>query len=378
MALRMMMGNEAVALGALAAGCDFYAGYPITPATEILEEMARRLPDRDGVFLQMEDELAAMAAVIGAAWGGARAMTATSGPGFSLMQEHIGYAAITRTPCVVVDAQRGGPSTGLPTLPAQADVMQARFGAHGDRPAIVLTASSVREAYTVTVQAFQMAERHRVPVVVLLDAVIAHMREPVDIPDLEPPGPAAWPGTALQEPPFGSHPFAPFGARDPIVVTGLSHGEDGLPRTGSGQAAERILKDAQAAITSDPDLQGGVERVFLEDARFAVVAYGITSRAARAAVEALRAEGHAVGLLKLDVLWPLPDAALTEVAGRVDGMLVAELNLGQMVLPIRAAVAGQVPVAFLGRADGLLISPDDIAAQVKGLMTGSGGGLQDA
>ena len=154
MALRMTMGNEAAAMGALAAGCDFFAGYPITPATEILEEMGRRLPARGGVFLQMEDELAAMAAVIGAAWGGARAMTATSGPGFSLMQEHIGYAALTQTPCVVVDAQRGGPSTGLPTLPAQGDVMQARFGAHGDRPAIVLTASSVWEAYAATRQAF--------------------------------------------------------------------------------------------------------------------------------------------------------------------------------------------------------------------------------
>ena len=382
MALRMTMGNEAAAMGALAAGCDFFAGYPITPATEILEEMGRRLPARGGVFLQMEDELAAMAAVIGAAWGGARAMTATSGPGFSLMQEHIGYAALTQTPCVVVDAQRGGPSTGLPTLPAQGDVMQARFGAHGDRPAIVLTASSVWEAYAATRQAFALAERHRTPVVVLLDAVIAHMREPVEIFDLPPSGRAPWPGSRTTKPPFGRHPFAPFGGgRDPIVVTGLSHGEDGLPTTGSGQAAERILKDSITAIAHDPELASGVEGFYLDDARWAVVAYGITARAALAAVESLRAAGVPVGLLKLHVLWPLPEAALIHLADRVDGILVAELNLGQLVMPIRAAVAGRTPVEFVGRADGLLLAPEEIGARLR---TGSGsvvteqGGRRDA
>ena len=367
MALRMVMGNEAAVQGALAGGCDFYAGYPITPATEILEEMGRRLPPRGGVFLQMEDELAAMAAVVGAAWGGARAMTATSGPGFSLMQEHIGYAAITQTPCVVIDVQRGGPSTGLPTLPAQGDVMQARYGTHGDRPAIVLTASSVREAYTTTRKAFQLAERHRTPVVVLLDAVIAHMREPVELPPLPEPALNPWPGSSGTEPPFGAHPFTPFGGPSPIVVTGLSHGEDGWPRTGAGQATERMLKDAIAGIAEDPSLTQGVERYCMDDATVAVVAYGITARAAHAAVETLRAEGERAGLLKLDVLWPLPAAALLEAAEQVDGLLVVEMNLGQLVMPVRAVVGGRTHVAHLGRADGLLLSPDVIARRLQAL-----------
>lgn len=366
--MRLVMGNEAVALGALAAGCDFYAGYPITPASEILEGMAHLLPPRGGVFLQMEDELAAMAAVIGAAWGGARAMTATSGPGFSLMQEHIGYAAITQTPCVIVDAQRGGPSTGLPTLPAQADVMQARYGTHGDRPAIVLTASSVREAYEQTVRAFTLAERHRVPVVLLLDAVVSHMREPVDIPDPPPAPRTGWRRAEPGAPRFGNHPFVPFGEGPPTVVTGLSHGEDGLPRTGSGQAAEQILLESLASIAQDPELSEGVQAWGLDDARLAVVAYGITSRAARAAVENLRRCDIPVGLLTLDVLWPLPEEAIRRAAAGLDGFLVTELNLGQMVMAIRAAVEGRTAVHFFGRADGVLIAPGAIEERVRRLL----------
>src|SRR5690606_32532021 len=179
--MRLIQGNEACALGALHAGCTYYAGYPITPASEIMEQMARMLPARHGVFVQMEDEIAAMAAVIGASWAGAKAMTATSGPGFSLMQENLGYAAMTETPCVVVDSQRMGPSTGLPTLPSQGDVMQARWGSHGDRPGVTLTASSVRQVYEVTVAAFNISERYRVPVILLLDAVVSHMREGVEL-----------------------------------------------------------------------------------------------------------------------------------------------------------------------------------------------------
>ncbi len=209
--MRLIQGNEACALGALHAGCTFYAGYPITPASEIMEHMARLLPQRHGVFVQMEDEIGALAAVIGAAWAGAKAMTATSGPGFSLMQENLGYAAMTGTPCVVVDSQRMGPSTGLPTLPSQGDVMQARWGSHGDRPGVTLTASSVRSVYEVTVAAFNISEQFRVPVVLLLDAVVSHMREGVELPDLPvtsrvPPG--SWRASALSAAPSSS-PSAP-------------------------------------------------------------------------------------------------------------------------------------------------------------------------
>ena len=359
-ALKLMMGNEAVVHGALAAGCDFYAGYPITPATEIMEGMARWLPDRGGVFLQMEDELAAMAAVIGAAWGGATAMTATSGPGFSLMQEHIGYAAMTQTPCVVVDSQRGGPSTGLPTLPGQADVMQARYGSHGDRPAIVLTASSVKGSYDVMVKAFRLAQRHRLPVVVLLDAVIAHMREPVDLPELSPPVPARFPTRSEADPSFGNVPFVPFGEGPPTVVTGLSHGTDGLPRAGSGRETERIIREAGDRLLADSDLSDGVRGWELDDAEVAIIAYGITARGAREAVQLLRHRGVKVGLLALDVLWPFPTKALIRLADQVRLLLVAELNLGQMIMPVEAAVAGRVPVLWQGRADGTLLAPEEM------------------
>lgn len=363
----MVMGNEAVVQGALAAGCDFFAGYPITPATEILEEMARQLPARGGVFLQMEDELAAMAAVIGAAWGGARAMTATSGPGFSLMQEHIGYAAMTQTPCVVVDAQRAGPSTGLPTLPAQGDVMQARYGSHGDRPAIVLTVSSVKTAYWRTRQAFDLAERHRLPVIVLLDAVVAHMREPLELPPLPPPAPRSYPLLEPQAERFGTAPFVPFGEGPPVVVTGLSHDRRGLPRTGSGRTTEEILREATARLEEDPELAEMVTAYRTEDARILVVAYGITARVGRAAVDTLRAQGVAAGLLDLHVLWPLPVHALLEAARGAEAVVVAELNLGQMVLPIRAALAGWIPVHALTRADGHLFAPEEVAEFVSRL-----------
>lgn len=360
MARRLVMGNEAVVLGALAAGCDFYAGYPITPATEIMEEMARVLPRRGGVFLQAEDELAAIGAVIGAAWGGARAMTATSGPGFSLMQENLGYAAMTQTPCVVVDTQRAGPSTGLPTMPAQGDVMQARWGTHGDRPAIVLTASSVEGAYESTRFAFALAERHRVPVVVLLDAVVSHMREPVDLSEPPLPAPRVYPELREGDPRFGDAPFVPFGAGPPAVVTGLSHNVQGLPRTGSGRDIERMLREAQARIAADPQLVHAVRHVDTEDADVVVVAYGITARAAEEAVVNLRGAGVRAGLLDLRVLWPLPALHLTQVAEHARTLVVVELNLGQLVDPIAAAVSGRATVHSLTRADGSLFAPADI------------------
>lgn len=367
--LRLIQGNEACALGALRAGCSFFAGYPITPASEIMEWMARRLPERGGVFIQMEDEIAALAAVIGAAWTGAKAMTATSGPGFSLMQEHLGYAAMTETPCVVVDSQRGGPSTGLPTLPSQGDVMQARWGAHGDRPAIVLTASSVRDIYEMTVTAFNLSEAHRVPVVLLLDATLSHMRENTDLPEVEVIDrrkPASLEGFQ----PFGSTEFLAFGAGPPVVVTGLAHEASGRPRASDGAAAERLLRRAMERIAADTEHVLRYRAHDLDDAQVAVIAYGITTRAARAAVTTLRENGTRAGCLDLQTLWPFPESLVAELARRVEAILVPELNLGQLIWPVRAAVEGLARVRPLNRADGQLFAPDEIAHALLDLTHG--------
>jgi 2-oxoglutarate ferredoxin oxidoreductase subunit alpha len=369
--MRLVQGNEAVALGALAGGCDFYAGYPITPATEIMELMARWLPARGGVFIQMEDELAALAAVIGAAWGGRRAMTATSGPGFSLMQEHIGYAAITETPCVIVDSQRVGPSTGQPTMPAQGDVMQARWGAHGDRPAIVVTASSVRDAFDVTARAFQWADRFRLPVIVLLDAVLSHMRENVELPDVAPPPRRERPAAADPEHPFGGTPFLPFAEDTRTIVSGLSHDERGRTKGAIGRAAERMLRDHLARIEA---AAAEIERVTayrLDDAQWVLVAYGITARAARAAVDQLRDGGVPAGLMELGTLWPFPETAVQQVAERAAALILPELNLGQLVWPLRASVAGRAPVVSLGRADGDLFRPEELVQAVLDVVHGA-------
>lgn len=362
MTLRLVMGNEAVAQAALAEGCNFYAGYPITPATEILEEMARLLPPRGGIFLQMEDELAAMAAIVGGAWGGARTMTATSGPGFSLMQENIGYASMTQTPCVVVDCQRGGPSTGLPTLPAQGEVMQARFGSHGDRPALALTASSVQGAYDRTRLAFRLALRHRMPAVLLLDAVVAHMREPLDLPPAPAPSPTQWPMAEAGAPRFGDVPFIPFGHGAPTVVTGLAHGADGRAGASAGAFGADTIERAMKALEDDPELRrDAVEAYRMDDADLAIIAFGITARAAREAVDGLRADGLRAGLLDLHVLWPFPRAEVAAAAERAEAVVVAELNQGQALLAVEAAVAGRAPVHGLTRADGTLLAPDEIA-----------------
>jgi len=373
--MRLIQGNEACALGAVHAGCTYYAGYPITPASEIMEHMARLLPARHGVFVQMEDEIAAMAAIIGASWGGAKAMTATSGPGFSLMQENLGYAAMTETPCVVVDSQRMGPSTGLPTLPSQGDVMQARWGSHGDRVAVALTASSVRDVFEVTVAAFNISEQFRVPVVLLLDAVVSHMREGVEFPDL--------PVVTRQAPvslegflPFGGPEFVPLGAGKPIVVTGLAHADTGLPRASDGANAERMLRGVMERIEAAGDAVVRTREVELDDAEIALIAYGITARPARGAVEQLRREGLRVGLLELQTIWPLAERQIRQLADRTRLLLVPELNLGQLVIPIRAAVEGRAPVVALNRVDGLVFTPAEVAESVRRALAERNGASQ--
>jgi len=359
-AQRLVQGNEACAHAAMYAGCDFYAGYPITPSSEVMEILAQELPARGRVFIQMEDEIASISAIIGAAWGGAKSMTATSGPGFSLMQEGIGYAAITETPCVIVNCQRWGPSTGQPTKAAQGDVMQAIWGTHGDHPVIVLTASDVRDTFEMTVRAFNLAERHRVPVVLLIDEVLAHMRENIDWPE---PGDLevverARPAETRGFKPFGGEAFLPFGAGARFHVTGLAHGPEGFAVADEGAARE--LRRMVGKIMDRKEELALAERYRLEDAEVAIVAYGITARPAMATVDQLRARGVKAGLLNLKTLWPFPDHLVAEVAGRAGLIVAPELNLGQLVREIERAAAGRCPVVPVGRVDGHLLTPAQI------------------
>jgi len=344
-------GDYACAEGAIAAGCRFFAGYPITPATEIAETMARRLPEVGGVYVQMEDELGSMAAVIGASYAGLKAMTATSGPGFSLMQENIGLAAMTETPCVVVDIMRGGPSTGQPTKPGQQDVMQAKWGSHGDYEIIALTPSSVQEMFDLTVEAFNLSEIYRVPVFVMADEVVAHMWERVAIPSQDKiqiatrEKPKASPGEYA---PFQPNknlvpPMANFGEGYHFYATGLTHDETGHPQTSSAEAQQKLVHRLCDKIRKNAGKIIRVQKTLLDDADVAVVAYGITSRAALSAVRDARREGINAGLLRLITLWPFPETHVSELAKQADAILVPEMNYGQLVREVeRAAKATEV------------------------------------
>lgn len=367
---QLVQGNEACAYGALYAGCDFYAGYPITPSSEVMEIMSREQPKRGGAFIQMEDEIASVSAIIGASWTGAKAMTATSGPGFSLMQEGLGYACMTETPCVIVDSQRGGPSTGQPTKPAQGDVMQAIWGTHGDHPIVVLTASDVRGAFEMTVQAFNISERFRVPVILLLDEVLSHMREnmswpePGEIEVVDRARPASLEGFEA----FGSAEFVPFGEGLRFNVTGLSH--DGQGQYIKGRDAEAMFRRTMDRVYGNVDRIALYDQVELEDAEYVIVSYGITSRAALSAVKRFRAQGQRVGLLNLKTLWPFPDFLFEDFCDCVEGILVPELNLGQVVREVsRAAherIERDMTVEPLSRIDGQLITPQQIVDHIQG------------
>ncbi len=372
---QLIQGNEACVKGALAAGCRFYGGYPITPSSEIAEQMVRLLPDAGGVFVQMEDEIASLASVVGASLGGTKSMTATSGPGFSLMQEHIGFAAMTEVPCVIVNVMRGGPSTGLPTSPSQGDVMQARWGTHGDHPIIVLAPSSVGEVFDVTVKAFNLAERFRTPVIILYDEIIGHTRESVVLPDsieivdrVRPTGDPSdfWPMVAEDD---GVPPLPAFGDGYRFHVTGLAHDERGFP-TNDSKVAEALIARLHRKIYAHLDEIVEVDTYMLDDAEIAVFAYGIVGRAAREAVDRARAQGVKAGLIRPVTLWPFPYEQVAEVASRVDTILVAEMNLGQLVGEVERAVAGQAEVTTYLRSDGEPITPTTIA---EALMTDGGG-----
>ncbi len=369
----LMQGNEAVVEGALAAGMRFYAGYPITPSTEIAELSAEKLPYVGGSFIQMEDEIAGIAAAIGGSLTGAKSMTATSGPGFSLKLENIGYAAITEIPLVIVNVQRGGPSTGLPTSPAQGDVMQARWGTHGDHPVIALTPSSVNETYHLTIRAFNLAEKYRMPVILLTDEVIGHMREKIEIPEaheleiVNRIKPSEKPEDYKAYAVIGDElvpRMAGFGDGYRYHVTGLFHDETGFP-SNSPQNADRMLRRIMNKITDNLDDILDYDEYLTEDAEYIILSYGSTARTARSAVNKLREEGYRVGLFRPITIWPFPEERVHALAAGLKGILVAEMNLGQLVLEVQRVVNGQTPVIHIGRANGDVLTPLELVAKVK-------------
>jgi len=364
-------GDAACAEGGIAAGCRFFAGYPITPATEIAERMARRLPEVGGVYIQMEDEIGSMAAILGASWGGTKSMTSTSGPGFSLMMENIGLGMMTETPCVVVNVQRGGPSTGLPTLVGQADVMQARWGSHGDYGCIALAPSSPQDCFDLTIQAFNLSEIYRQPVFVLGDEVIGHMTEKVVIPRREDlkivqrPKPKQAPSHYLGFDTKGPlpAPMAVAGAGYHVHVTGLTHDERGYPVI-TDVVQERHVRHIVDKIRRNADKIIQVETVGLEDAEVAVVAYGCTARVARQAVEDLRTRGHRVGLIRLVTLWPFPSNLIRSVAEQVKAFVVPEINYGQMAYEVDRTAQGKAEVLLMALMGGSIHTPAEIEEAV--------------
>ncbi len=369
----LLQGSEACAIGAISAGCRFYAGYPITPATEIMEIMGRRLPVAGGNFIQMEDEIASLGAVIGASLAGVKAMTATSGPGFSLMQEHISFACMAEVPCVIVNVMRGGPSTGLPTLPAQGDVMQARWGAHGDHPIIALAPSSVFEFFDLTVKAFNLAERYRNPVIVLADEVIAHMRESVYLPApedievedrLKPTVPPEW-YAAYQDPGGGIPPMPAFGDGYRYHVTGLTHDIHGYPTTRPDEVGPLINRLFNKVSRDFHRLQWS-DAYFTEDATINIIAYGSVARSALRAVREARAQGMKVGLLKLKVIWPFMRRTVMPLLQATPKILVPEMNMGQLSREVKR-VNARTEILTLNKVDGTLITPGEILEKLEAM-----------
>jgi 2-oxoglutarate ferredoxin oxidoreductase subunit alpha len=373
--VKLLQGNEACVEAAILAGCRFFGGYPISPSSEIAEQMSLRLPQVGGRFIQMEDEIAAMGAILGAAVTGAKAMTATSGPGYSLKQENIGYAIMTEIPCVIVNVMRGGPSTGLPTSPAQGDVMQARWGTHGDHPAVALAPASVSEVFEETVRAFNIAERFRIPVTLLIDEVIAHMRERVVIPDAgqiarwERPRPTCPPEEylAYADTPSGVPAMADFGSGYRYHVTGLSHDARGLPKD-SPEVVDALVRRLMRKIELGlPDIQK-YESTGLMDATIGILAYGSSARSAKGAIRLARRKGIRVGLFRPVTLWPFPEAEVALLARQVKHLVVPEMNLGQLALEVERVAHGTCPVHRVNRITGEPIPPAEILAAVEALV----------
>ena len=375
---RLMQGNEAVAEGALRAGVRFFGGYPITPSTEIAEGMAKMLPKVGGTFIQMEDEIASMGVVLGASLAGRKVLTASSGPGISLKQELIGYAAAAEIPVVIVNVQRVGPSTGQPTAPSQGDVMQARWGTHGDHPIIALSPWSVREAFNLAVRSVNLAEQFRTPVILLMDEIVGHLREKVELPDDVEIYPRRRPKKSRAE---GYEPYAPdddlvpniadFGEGYHIHVTGLIHDETGFP-VGSPKVTEEAINRLHQKIERAADEIVKVEELFMEDAEYAVVAFGGTARTAYESVRYARERGIKVGMLRLITIWPFADKAICDVASRVKGMLVVELNYGQVVNEVRRAANGQCRVELCAKYNMQIFEPEEIDEAIDRLVANVG------
>jgi 2-oxoglutarate ferredoxin oxidoreductase subunit alpha len=360
-------GDHACCEGALAAGARFASGYPITPSTEVVERFAQRVPTVGGVFIQMEDELAASIALQGAVWGGAKAFTVTSGPGFSLMMEHIGFAAMTETPCVFVDVQRGGPSTGLPTLPGQADMMQCRWGSHGDYEMIALCPNSPQECFDLTIEAFNLAEKYRTPVMLMMDEVVGHMTEKVVIPPadklyIEPRRHTSKkPGEfKLYQPNEDGVPdMVHAGEGYKFHVTGLTHDERGYPNM-TPAAQQKLVTRLKSKIYDNADKIIRYEENATDGAEVVVVSYGITSRVAQRAIEMARAQGAKVGRFRLITAWPFPEKRIAELAAKIKAFVVPELNLGQMVREVERAAGARTRTVLVPHAGGSVHRPEEI------------------
>jgi len=367
----LILGNEACAEGALRAGCRFFAGYPITPANEISHRIAVEIPKTGGFFLQMEDEIASIAAVIGASWAGAKAMTATSGPGYSLMQENIGYAHMTETPCVVVNVQRSGPSTGQATLPSQQDIFQAKYGAHGDYEVVALSPWSVQEMFDLTVRAFNLAESYRTPVMLMADGEIGHIKEKIVIPEeVE---------TVDRRRPSGEE-CTPFGTDDPcmvpemprfgeghrLLVTGSTHRPTGVRDYSPKYHQLKVNRIRGKILQAEGEIRDVME-VDLNDAKVAVISFGASARPSYGAVKKARGDGLKAGLLRLRTLWPFPEGLVSDLAENVDAILVVEMNVGKLVREVERIVCGRAQVVSVAKIGGVLPSVDEIYQAIRGV-----------
>jgi 2-oxoglutarate/2-oxoacid ferredoxin oxidoreductase subunit alpha len=370
--IRLMQGNEACVEGAIAAGMKFYAGYPITPSTEIAELSAEKLPRIGGKFIQMEDEIAGIAAAIGASLTGLKSMTATSGPGFSLKQENIGYAAITEIPVVIVDVQRAGPSTGQPTSPSQGDMMQAKWGTHGDHPVIALCPSSVKETYELTIRAFNLAEKYRMPVLLMMDEVIGHMREKIEIPEaseievIDRKRPTCSREEYLPYKPEANLVplMADFGSGYRYHVTGLVHDETGFP-SNSTEIADQLVRRLVDKVELNKEDILSWEEDGTENADIIIFAYGCVARAAKTAIKILREKGLKVGLFRPITVWPFPEERLIELAKKTKMIIAPEMNLGQMVLEVERLCNKHTKIERLNKVNGEIIYPEEIISKIE-------------
>ena len=369
--IQFILGDMACVYGGILAGCSFFGGYPITPASEVAEGMARLLPRVGGTYVQMEDEIGSIASVIGASWGGAKAMTATSGPGFSLMMENYGYAVMTETPCVIVNVQRTGPSTGQPTLGAQGDMMQARWGTHGDFEAIALAPSNVQECLDFTIEAFNLSEKYRNPVCVMADGEVGHLRERIVIPDEKDLKIINRVEATIDKEkfiPFGESQtrkskvpdFPTFGTGYRTYITGLTHNEKGFPATDKQKDHEKLVKRIASKITDDADKLIMIEESNLDDADIAFVTYGASARPAETAMDIARSKGIKVGMLRLKIVWPFPEKLIYKLGKKVDKIIVPEMNLGQIVHPVKEAVSGNCEVISAPKIGGEMHLPHEL------------------